>query len=279
MPKFQLILISIVFLIVGTTVFATDVITMKNGDIFRGEIIHQEMNQFIQVRLSDGVEKHLKWDEIQGIKKELNTAHASDAEAREFLDEPSSHPIVWFFSVGSTLNPSTTNTIVVQGISTIGTPTSGAGAWGFGVEAEKPLSNLFAISSRFDYASYAYVSGIAPDSQFSLVIIPKISLSNTSIHPWVGLGGGAMLTSLGLSSMTIGSTTLALSPSTAWSPVIDPCIGIDFDISSKMRIGFELNYFGTSGGFNGTQTTGSFSGTYIANFTRTWWEASVRLGF
>lgn len=49
---------------------AMDVITLKNGDVYRGEIIHQEIDKYIQIKLNDGNEKRLKWNEVKSTAKE-----------------------------------------------------------------------------------------------------------------------------------------------------------------------------------------------------------------
>lgn len=51
---------------------AADVVEMKNGDIYRGEIIQQEFGSYIQVRFSDGNEKRLTWEAVKGVKREEN---------------------------------------------------------------------------------------------------------------------------------------------------------------------------------------------------------------
>ena len=42
-----------------------DTIEMKNGDVYRGKIIKESFNEFVQIGLSDGSEKHLLWTDIQ----------------------------------------------------------------------------------------------------------------------------------------------------------------------------------------------------------------------
>ena len=67
-----LLKVFLAFLIIGTaiTALATDVVRMKNGDVYRGEIVQREMNDFIQLRLKDGNEKRLTWNDIEGVTKE-----------------------------------------------------------------------------------------------------------------------------------------------------------------------------------------------------------------
>ncbi len=57
-----------VFFSIGS--FAGDLIRMKNGDVYRGEIIEQQMNKFVQIKFKDGNEKRLDWKDIESITKD-----------------------------------------------------------------------------------------------------------------------------------------------------------------------------------------------------------------
>src|SRR5690349_11024456 len=57
---------------------ATDVVRMKNGDVFRGEILKQEMNHYVQIQLDDHNEKRLKWEEIHSIEKEQGDVFSTE---------------------------------------------------------------------------------------------------------------------------------------------------------------------------------------------------------
>jgi hypothetical protein len=59
-----------VFGLMSLNAFATDVIHMKNGDVFRGEIVKQEFNKSVQILFKDGNEKNIRWKEIKTITKE-----------------------------------------------------------------------------------------------------------------------------------------------------------------------------------------------------------------
>jgi len=64
------ILVISLLLVTPTSAIATDVVNMKNGDVYRGEIIEQELNSFIQLRMRDGNEKRLDWNNVKSVKKE-----------------------------------------------------------------------------------------------------------------------------------------------------------------------------------------------------------------
>lgn len=61
---------TILLLLASTNLMALDVVTMRNGDVYRGDIIRQENNQFIQVRFSDGNEKRLDFKDVAEITRE-----------------------------------------------------------------------------------------------------------------------------------------------------------------------------------------------------------------
>lgn len=77
---------TIIILLMSTNLMALDIITMRNGDIYRGDIIRQENNQFIQVRFSDGNEKRLDFKDVAEITRdELPPApvHETETISRE----------------------------------------------------------------------------------------------------------------------------------------------------------------------------------------------------
>ncbi len=67
MKKVLLILLAMVFF--ASNSFALDVVRMKNGDVYRGEIVEQKFNEYIQIR-SNGNEKRLKWEDVKETSKE-----------------------------------------------------------------------------------------------------------------------------------------------------------------------------------------------------------------
>jgi len=64
-PLFYLLI-----LLSSSMALGQDVVRMKSGNVYRGQVLEQRFNQYIQIRLSDGNEKRLNWQEIQDIGKE-----------------------------------------------------------------------------------------------------------------------------------------------------------------------------------------------------------------
>ncbi|MBC7540686.1 MAG: hypothetical protein H7281_17840 [Bacteriovorax sp.] len=93
MKFFKIFLITIIF---SMHAFAVDVVYLKNGDVFRGEIIEQKMNEYLQIKTLDHNEKRITWDQIDKIIKEelklsekdklilANTSNSSKTPLRNF---------------------------------------------------------------------------------------------------------------------------------------------------------------------------------------------------
>ncbi len=50
-----------------------DVISMKNGDVYRGRITEQQLNNFIEMRFDNGDKKRILWKEVKNVKRESST--------------------------------------------------------------------------------------------------------------------------------------------------------------------------------------------------------------
>lgn len=58
------------FLIVGVNFARADTVRMKNGDVYRGKIIKESFNEFLQIVMGDGSEKHLVWNDVQTVERD-----------------------------------------------------------------------------------------------------------------------------------------------------------------------------------------------------------------
>lgn len=61
-------LLAVIILAIPFSAIAADVIKMKNGDVFRGDVIEQKFGKHIQLKLADGNEKRVKWNEIESTE-------------------------------------------------------------------------------------------------------------------------------------------------------------------------------------------------------------------
>lgn len=58
------------FFLLCSSAFSGDVIRLKNGDVYRGDILTQEFGKSVQIKFKDGNEKNIPWTDIAGIDKE-----------------------------------------------------------------------------------------------------------------------------------------------------------------------------------------------------------------
>lgn len=73
--------------------FAEDLVEMKNGDVYRGTIIQQKMNSFVQIRFRDGNEKRIRWAGIKELKRNLDTeAGSSNSDGSASHVSPFNNP-------------------------------------------------------------------------------------------------------------------------------------------------------------------------------------------
>ncbi len=59
---------------------SADVITMKNGDVYRADVIKEEFGKHVQILLKDGNEKRLRWQDIESIDRGSAEKNRSIAE-------------------------------------------------------------------------------------------------------------------------------------------------------------------------------------------------------
>lgn len=52
-----------------STQASADVINMKNGDVYRAQIVKEEFEKFVQILLKDGSEKRLQWKDIDSLER------------------------------------------------------------------------------------------------------------------------------------------------------------------------------------------------------------------
>ena len=94
--------IAILLLAVSNVTLAADVVRMKNGDVFRGEILEQEMGKYIQIKFSDGNEKRIEWQGVDKISKEtVKTDSKSDSRQTEIATGASLKEVGKYIFLGS----------------------------------------------------------------------------------------------------------------------------------------------------------------------------------
>ncbi len=70
-------LLLLVAVLVGGNAFSADMLQMKNGDVIRGEILEQRIDQYVQIQTKDGNERRVKWSDIGAIKKEQDSGSSA----------------------------------------------------------------------------------------------------------------------------------------------------------------------------------------------------------
>lgn len=76
--KRSLLVLSVLAL---STHASADVITMKNGDVYRAEILKEDFGKYVQILFKDGNEKRLHWQEIDSIERGSGEKNRTIAEA------------------------------------------------------------------------------------------------------------------------------------------------------------------------------------------------------
>jgi hypothetical protein len=224
------------FLLMPTLVLAddlTDVIQMKNGDVYRGQIIDQQFNQFIQIRFTDGNEKRIQWSEVKNVKREKSYNSVSIGTAKNSfdngLDSPYSEPAKKTYTEGPAAEPSHSPRFrIAPGISlsTLATTsTSSVASMGlgfkFGVASETMISNSTSLYGGLEFMSrITEVSSNSSSSQgditLNYLVIPLLMRAHfdrfaIGAGPYLGINLSAKGTVGGTSSdLEVDDTDLGL---------------------------------------------------------------------
>ena len=108
MKKFSTAIIGLT--LVANSIFATDVVRLRNGDVFKGEVVEQNtIENFIQLRFSDGNEKRINMNQVESIKKDEAQPHQKQIISQR-LREPyagkglvTAGGIIWAATYGATV--------------------------------------------------------------------------------------------------------------------------------------------------------------------------------
>lgn len=259
-----------------------DTVTMKNGDVYRGKVIKQEPDQYVQILLKDDNEKRLQWVDI-GIV-EINEPPKSAPVPEATPPAPSSaehrhgevrlYPGIVF---GTATNLSFQNS---SGSTVANSFERDSSSEQIGMEAGliNP-SGHFGLFAVAEWNPYNYGVGSPRDTETAIYFEPKVIATDIDgfSRVWFGTGFGFILTSIGQPTETVGSTSVSVG---SWNlgVAVTPRVGIDVDILSNLFIGVQLNAVAAFGAINGTVSSQGGSGNFTVDITRWWWGANAAVG-
>jgi opacity protein-like surface antigen len=200
-------------------------------------------------------------------------AQAEDAASASEASVPS--PYTGWLGVGRTLSPSTT-TVLKSGSTTLANVTTdGANSFGATAEVQYRRHQVFALGAELGWSRYTYQTGGKPDTQLSLLVIPK---AFAKFGGWVGFGVGFMNTTIGEPSATVDSVTVNYDDKSALSLAISPRAGIDFRITESTFVGLMYAYISGGADLGITAISGTTAVKMTAETSRSWSLLSIRVG-
>lgn len=172
-------------------------------------------------------------------------------------------------------------TITTPTLTTTATDSTNSGAF-LGGELAYDIIPYLALGLDFEWTRYNYNNTtLTPDSELSILLVPRAQFPYEGLLFWGGLGLGATVTSIGTTTANTGPIIPGASSTTAGFTV-SPRAGVDYKISDQIFVGGMFAYVNTRGNLS-TSTTAvsgvsSVTLTTTESFTRSWVEFGGRIG-
>lgn len=297
--------------LVASEAFATDTVHMKNGDVYKGEIVEQKFNKYIQLKLSDGSEKHLNWKDIDDVEKEKSAADEPKApdntsettptdenvgtdatetdestekkDAIETGDESKKKYFSDIIYIAEAVSPESSYVMLLNGNATSNTDKDKSSTF-FGLQLLWESRGRFGLAFDVLRNNYKYSDSTPEDSHLIITLSPRwrVSKEEARIRSWFGFGLGWMHTSWGQIGLVDSGISIIMKSTTSNSLVLMPQLGFDMDISknaflrlfgsfTRSDLSFELNANSTA--------TGALLTTATVDVTRTWYGIGAGIGF